>query len=164
MRLEKVKRPGGVFWYDVQHVRTDRDGNWLYGPVGTPWGAPHDHGTLEVAIVVLIPLGQPWVAWWVEDPADPRLELDVCQMPERTDQGWRYVDLELDPVRHELDLRVEIEDQDELETSVSAGWVSPEDAAVARRTADELAGGLRAQDRAWHDAGWQLLAQLGRTT
>ena len=74
VRLEKIKRPGGVFWYDLQPLGQDSDGTWLHGPAGSPWGAPHDRGALSVPVVVLLAADRPWVAWWVNDPADQRYE------------------------------------------------------------------------------------------
>src|SRR5688572_15905936 len=109
MRLIKVKRPGGVYWFDLDVVLVDDNGTWLHGPIGSRWVAPHDSGTLPVAVLVLLAPDRPWAAWWVDDPADRRLEIDVCLPPEPLGQAWRYVDLELDPVRHEQDGRVEIE-------------------------------------------------------
>jgi predicted RNA-binding protein associated with RNAse of E/G family len=98
-------------------------------------------------------------AWWVGDPADRRLEIDVCLPPEGTDAGWRYVDLELDPVLHERDSRVEIEDWDEYEQACRNGWMSAEDAALARFTAEDRAGALRRRDEPWQERGWQMLSQ-----
>ena len=115
VRLCKIKRPEGIFWFDLQQVVQDSDGTWLTGSVGSPWGAPHDCGTLSVPVLVLLAPGRPWVARWVGDPADRRLEIDVCLPPERTEAGWRYINLELDPVLHERDARVEIEDWDEYD-------------------------------------------------
>jgi hypothetical protein len=41
-------------------------------------GAPHDSCALPGPVVVLIATDRPWVAWWVGDPADRRLEIGVC--------------------------------------------------------------------------------------
>jgi len=158
-RLCKIKRPGGVFWYDLEQFLQDSDGTWLRGQVGSRWGAPHDSGAFSVPVVVLIAPGRPWVAWWVDDPADRRLEIDACLPPRRTHAGWRYVDLELDPVLHERDSRVEIEDWDEYEQACRDGWMSPDDARLARFTAENLAGALRRRDEVWQQRGWQLLTQ-----
>ncbi|SCF39045.1 DUF402 domain-containing protein [Micromonospora mirobrigensis] len=157
VRLFKVKRPSGVFWYDLEPVAEDADGTWLRGAVGSPWGAPHDHGVLPVPVAVLLAVGRPWVAWWVADPADRRLEIDVCLPVERTGVDWRYVDLELDPVRHERDSRVEIEDWDEYEVACAAGWMSADDAALARGAAEDRAEALRRRDEPWQARGWWLL-------
>lgn len=162
VRLEKVKRPGGVSRFDVRLLAEDGDGTWLWAPAGSSWAMAHDSGTLPVAVVALLARGRPWVAWWVDDPLDRRVEIDVCLPPERTDTGWRYVDLELDPVRHELDQRVEIEDWDEFEESVREGWMTADDATLARSTAEELAEALRRHDAPWHDQGWRRLASLTR--
>lgn len=157
VRLEKVKRPGGVFWYDLTFLRQDRHGTWLHGPRGASWGAPHDSGDLPVPVVVLVDPRRPWVGWWVPDPADPRLEIDVCLPPERSDSGWRYVDLELDPVLHLAGSRVEIEDWDEYDEARRDRHLSPDDATLARATAEDLADTLRRGDADWLSIGWDLL-------
>lgn len=157
VRLDKIKRPGGVYWFELELVLQDEDGTWLRGPVGSPWAAPHDRGTLPVPVVVLLAAGRPWAAWWVGDPADRRLEIDVCLPPEQTGAGWRYVDLELDPVLHVRDSRVEIEDWDEYDEACREGWMSGDDAELARSTAEDRAGALRRGDEPWQARGWQLL-------
>jgi uncharacterized protein DUF402 len=159
VRLFKVKRPGGVFWFDLWQILQDSDGTWLRGPAGSPWGAPHDSGVLPVPVLVLLAPGRPWAAWWVGDPADRRLEIDVCLPPEITEAGWRYIDLELDPVLHERDLRVEIEDWDEYEEACRNGWMSADEADLARSTAEDRAEALRRRDEPWQVRGWQMLSQ-----
>jgi hypothetical protein len=157
VRLDKIKRPGGVFWYDLQQVGQDSDGMWLRGRVGSPWGAPHTCGTLSVPVVVLLAVDRPWAAWWVDDPADQRLELDICLPPEATDAGWRYVDLELDPVLHRSSGRVEIDDWDEYEEARRNGSMNAYDANLARTTAQRCAEVLRQGAEPWLWRGWQLL-------
>jgi hypothetical protein len=159
VRLCKIKRPGGVFWFDLRHVLGDSDGTWLRGSVGSSWGAPHDSGTLAVPVVVLLAPGRPWVAWWVGDPADRRLEIDVCLPPQGTEAGWRYIDLELDPVLHERNSRVEIEDWDEYEQACRNGWMSADDAKLAKSTAEDRAAALRRCDEPWQERGWQMLTR-----
>ncbi|GGN94613.1 hypothetical protein GCM10010112_84150 [Actinoplanes lobatus] len=159
VRLSKIKRPGGVYWFDLRHVAEDEDGTWLFGPVGSAWEAPHDRGALPVPVMVLLRSDRPWAAWWVDDPADRRLEIDVCLPPEATSTGWRYVDLELDPVWHASDGRVEIEDRDEYEESRDAGWMSADDAELARVTAEECAEVLRTGAQPWLSRGWRMLGQ-----
>jgi hypothetical protein len=161
VRLIKIKRPGGRFWFDLEPVLEDDHGTWLYGRPGARWAAPQDGGTLSMAGVVLLAAGRPWVAWWVDDPADRRLEIDVCLPPEPVDRGWRYVDLELDPVRHEPGGRVEIEDWDEYDEALREGWMSAADGRLARSTAEALAAVLRSGDQPWLDRGWHLLAAGG---
>jgi Protein of unknown function (DUF402) len=163
VRVVKVKRPGGTFWWDFEPALEDEHGTWLYGPIGSRWCAPHEEGRSAVSALVLLHPDRPWVVWWVDDPADRRIELDVCLPPERTEEGWRHVDLELDPVRHERDFRIEIEDEDEYESSVREGWMSSEEARLARRAADGGARMLEHLDQPW-SAGWRLLTALTRTT
>lgn len=157
VRLGKVKRPAGLFWFGLRAVGEDRHGTWLRGEVGSPWGAPHADGRLSVPVVVLLREDRPWATWWVADPADRRIELDVCLPPERTGDGWSYVDLELDVVRHD-DGRVEIQDEDEYEQSVRAGWMSPEEAARARGAAAEGVRLLQGFPREPLALGWRLLS------
>jgi hypothetical protein len=157
VRLEKIKRPGGVFWYDLQQLDQDQDGTWLRGPAGSQWGAPHDCGTLSLPVVVLLAEDRPWVAWCVGDPADQRLEIDVCLPPTPTDAGWRYVDLELDPVLHLPSGRVEIEDWDEYEDALRNGWMNADEANLARATADRCADVLRQGTEPWLQRGWRML-------
>jgi uncharacterized protein DUF402 len=157
LRLWKVKRPGGLYWFDLQPVAEDGDGAWLRGPAGSPWAAPHDSGTLPVPVLVWLATGRPWAAWWVADPADRRLEIDVCLPPERVAGGWRYVDLELDPVWHQRDGRVEIEDEDEYERARRHGWMSADDARLARATADRCAAVLSGGTEPWPARGWEML-------
>jgi predicted RNA-binding protein associated with RNAse of E/G family len=108
--------------------------------------------------VVLIAADRPWVAWWVGDPADRRLEIDVCLPPQPIEGGWRYIDLELDPVLHERDSRVEIENWDEYEQACRNGWMSADDAHLAQVTAEERAEVLPGRDEPWLDRGWQMLS------
>jgi hypothetical protein len=157
VRLRKIKRPGGTFWFDLQEIGRDGDGTWLHGPVGSPWGAPHDVGTLTVPVLVLLAADRPWAAWWVGDPADQRLEIDVCLPPETAAAGWQYIDLELDPVLHLSDERVEIEDWDEYDEACRAGWMSPADAQLAQTTAESCAEMLRHRREPWLGRGWQML-------
>lgn len=156
VRLQKIKRPGGGFWFDLRQVGQDDDGTWLHGPVGSPWGAPHECGVLAVPVVVLLSAGRPWATWWVGDPADERIEIDVCLPPEVVGTGWRYVDLELDPVRHERDGRVEIEDWDEYDEACRDGWMTADEADLARTTAERCAEELR-RGQPWLSRGWQRL-------
>lgn len=160
VRLSKLKRPGGVFWFDLWLAGEDCDGTWLWGPTGSSWGAPHDSGALSVPVVVFLAPDRPWVAWWVGDPADRRLEIDVCLPPQPFEGGWRYIDLELDPVLHERDLRVEIEDWDEYEQAGRNGWMSADDADLAQVIAEERAEVHRRRDEPWLERGWQMLSQL----
>jgi predicted RNA-binding protein associated with RNAse of E/G family len=110
--------------------------------------------------VLLLAADRPWVAWWVGDPADQRLEIDVCLPPEVTEEGWRYVDLELDAVLHQRDGRVEIEDWDEYEAACCTAWMSSDDAKLARTTAERCADVLRHGAEPWLSRGWRMLGQL----
>jgi hypothetical protein len=158
-QLRKIKRPGGLYRFELEPAGQDADGCWLRGRVGAPWQAPHDRGGLSMPVVLLLAPGRPWVAWWVAEPGDPRLEIDICLPPEQVPDGWRYVDLELDPVRHETDGRVEIEDWDEYAESLAAGWMSAADGELARATAEDLAQRLRTGTGDWQRRGWELLGR-----
>jgi hypothetical protein len=156
VRLDKVKRPGGTFSFELSAAGADRHGTWLFGPTDALWTSPHDQGVLPFDVLVLLAPDRPWVTWWVDDPADRRVEIDVCRPPEPTDQGWRYVDLELDPIRHE-DGRVEIEDEDELAEAREQGWMSADDAELAVQVAEQTAQALRDRIEPWGAEGWRRL-------
>jgi predicted RNA-binding protein associated with RNAse of E/G family len=65
----------------------------------------------------------------------------------------------LDPVLHEPDGRIEIEDWDEYEESCRNGWMSPDDVKLARSAAEQCAEVLRHRAEPWLRQGWQLLRQ-----
>jgi hypothetical protein len=158
LEVRKVKRPGGDFTFTVQPLGEDEHGSWVYGPIGSPWSAPHDSGTLPVDAIALFDPGHWFVTWWVDRPGDRRVEIDISLPPERTAAGWTYVDLELDPIRHE-DGTVEVEDHDEYDDACRNGWITPEHAAIALETAQRMADRLRAREEPWGDEGWRRLAR-----
>src|SRR5262245_59662969 len=133
------------------------DGFWerLFGPMGSPWNAPHDEGTLPFDVVMLVH-PQRWAVTWWNDAANRYVGVDVCLPPVRTDDGWSYVDLELDVIRHSSGV-VEIEDEDEFEAACTVGWIASPDAEVALATATAMADRLRAHEEPWGDEGWQRL-------
>lgn len=158
--IDKVKRPGGVFSYTAQHLGEDQHGHWLFLGQGSEWRAPHAHGTVPVDAVVLMCPHQPWVGWWVDDPADPRVEFDVCLPPADSehDSRWSFVDLELDPVLHILTNEVEVQDWDEFREAVAAGVITQESAELAIATAETLTQLLRGPSPPWLSLGWERLA------
>jgi hypothetical protein len=158
-KLCKVKRPGGTYTFEVQPVREDAFGVWLFAPTGSPWQAPDDEGRLPVDVLVLLNPEQPWIAWWVDDPVDRRLEIDVCLPPAPVADGWSFVDLELDPKRH-ANGHIEVEDHDEFDDARRAGWINDADAALALATASRIEADLRAYTEPFGHDGWERLAQL----
>ena len=101
VRLKKIKRPGGAGDFELEPLLEDEFGIWLHGATGSVW---KDLRQAEASSRLTL-----WccsiptlfsVAWWVDDPGDRRLEIDVCLCPQRELDGWSYIDLELDPVRH----------------------------------------------------------------
>jgi hypothetical protein len=157
VKLLKVKRPAGTGSFDVHPFTIDGFGEWLYAPTGSAWDAPQDAGTLSFDVVVLI-RPQDWVvSWWVDEPTDRSVAIDICLPPERTTDGWSFVDLELDAVRHSSGV-VEIQDNDEFEAACRNGWITAAEAEVALVTAAAMADALRDHVEPWGDAGWQRLA------
>jgi hypothetical protein len=138
-------------------VHDDRHGVWLFAPVGSAWVAPHDHGSLPVDVLVLITPGRWYATWWIDDPHDRRIEIDVCLPPERTADAWSYVDLELDVVRHEPDF-IEVHDRDEFDTACRNAWITPSDARFAEATATTMRRVLERRTDPWGDEGWRRLA------
>jgi hypothetical protein len=160
-KLHKIKRPAGTFTFDVEPVAEDEHGTWLSALQGAAWTAPHDTGTLRFDVLLLISDTRYWVGWWVDDPEDRRVEVDVSLLPSRTSDGWSFVDLELDPLRHQSGL-IEIQDEDEFDAACRDGWIRPDEAAIARATADELRDSLTTRQPPFGDEGWQRLAALQR--
>jgi hypothetical protein len=156
VRLDKVKRPAGVFSYSLQTLGEDPHGSWLYGGRGSPWSAPHDWGMLPFDVALLVPRDGWWVAWWVAYPEDRQVEIDICLPASRTEAGWSYVDLELDVYRHD-DGSIEVKDADEFEEACRNGWISPGDATAARATAASVAAALREARAPLDDTGWERL-------
>ena len=163
VRLDKIKRPAGVFAFDMEVTAEDRAGTWLYYPRGSTWKAPHDAGTMPFDALLLLTPDQPFVTWWVDDPTDPRVEIDICLPPRATEAGWSFVDLELDPVRHERTGVIEIEDIDEFDEACDQGWIAPEDSQIAMAAAALMRGALGERTEPWGDDGWRRLRDLANT-
>lgn len=140
----------------MQAIGIDRHGAWLYAPTGARWAAPHAEGVFPFEVVVLLAAHRPFVTWWVDDPSDARVEIDVSLPPYRTDDGWTFIDLELDPIRHE-DGTVEVEDRDEFEEACREGHIGPVEAAEALETAALMERTLREYVEPWGKEGWLRL-------
>jgi hypothetical protein len=89
-------------------------------------------------------------------PPTDCLEIDVCLAPEREHDGWSYVDLELDPIRHESGV-IQIEDYDEFDVACRDGWITPETARIALDTALAMEAALRKREEPLGDEGWMRL-------
>jgi hypothetical protein len=160
VRLDKVKRPAGVFAFDMHSEAEDAAGVWLYYPAGSSWRAPHDMGTMPFDALLLLTRDRPFVTRWVDDASDRRIEIDICLPPLATDTGWSFVDLELDPVRHELTGAIEVEDADEFHDACRHGWISEDEATIARAAAADMEGALARRTEPWGDAGWRRLDRI----
>jgi hypothetical protein len=161
VRLDKVKHPAGVFSFELHALDEDSHGVWLLAPVGSPWVAPQDAGALSFDVVALIKPGRWFATWWVDDPHDRRVEIDISLPPDRTEDGWSCVDLELDVFRHEPDF-VEVRDRDEFDVACRNQWITPQDAAMAEATAAEMQRVLEQRVEPWGDQGWRRLTDAIR--
>ena len=97
---------GGEITFTVQPLVEDEHGQWVYGPIVRRDGAAQLGSCRSTSRAVRPrPLV---VTWWVDRPGDRRVEIGhlLRLPPERTTAGWTYVDLELDPIRHEDALEV----------------------------------------------------------
>jgi hypothetical protein len=159
IKLEKIKRPAGAFTFEVWPMDEDQFGFWFSAPRGSRWRGPGTEGHLPFDTVLLLNPGSFWIPWWVDGPEGKRVAVDVCLAPERTRDGWRYIDLELDPVRRENGI-VEVEDRDEFEMACSNGWISPEESQTANATAAMLEDALRRSVEPFGETGWRRLALL----
>ena len=162
MRLRKIKRPQGDHFFEVQPWADDEFGVWLFARTGARWHAPHAIGTLGFDVLLLLQADRNWVAWWVDDPGGRHVVVDICLLPVREPEGWSFVDLELDPSRHESGL-VDVEDRDEFEAAVQAGWIAPPEAALAEATALVVVEMLGTQAAPFGDQGWVRLDAAQRS-
>jgi Protein of unknown function (DUF402) len=156
MKLWKIKRPAGRGFFEVGPLGEDQFGVWLYAPRGSKWEAPHAVGTLPFDALALLSPERSWVAWWVDEPGDRRVEIDVCLAPQSENDGWSYVDLELDLVRHENGT-TEILDRDEFDAACRNGWISLQDAEMSDATTKMMADVLRRGDEPFGEEGWRRL-------
>lgn len=92
----------------------DRHGTWLWGPAGrtvSRGGVPVFR--TEQDLIAVAPPDAWWMAtWWVGHP-EVELYVNINTPVERSPAVLRYVDLDLDVLRHR-DGRCEIVDQDEF--------------------------------------------------
>jgi hypothetical protein len=160
LHLDKVKRPAGVFQFDVERVEDAGAGMWLWCATDSAWRAPHDEGVMPFDALMLVDIDRPCVTWWVDDPSDPRIEIDICLAPLRTPTGWSFVDLELDPVRRELTGLVEVEDWDEFEECRQRGLIDDASAELAVANAESLRQALVERREPWGQVGWDRLRLL----
>jgi predicted RNA-binding protein associated with RNAse of E/G family len=159
LTLRKIKRPGGVFSFEVRLAAEDESGVWLHSIRASNWTAPHDGGNGPFDCLILLSPERYWVACWVDDPADKRLEIDVCLPSERGPAGWSYVDLELDVFQHG-DGTIEIIDEDEFNEACRNGWIRSEDARIAHETASAIHMMLYKRQESLWEKGWQKLNDL----
>lgn len=157
--LRKIKRPQGVHTFEVMSSSEDAFGHWLYLPTGAGWTAPHDHGVLPFDVLVLLAPGSPLVAWWADDPADRRIEIDVCLPPHEVETGWSFTDLELDVVQH-ADGMLGVEDEDEFAEACLEGHIDQTEAALARAACADAMAMLAARHAPYNQLGWDRLACL----
>jgi hypothetical protein len=134
----------------------DDFGMWLQVPAGTVMQGPVTSGEFEFDCAVLVDDVHQWVAWWVDDPGGRRVSVDVCLPPARTAQGWTFVDLELDPVRHESGL-VEVDDEDEFAVACHNLWIDHHEAALARAASERAVRLLIERIEPYGSVGWTRL-------
>jgi hypothetical protein len=154
--LTKLKRPHGTQAWEYVASDTDGFGQWLYLPRGAAWTAPHDRGVLPFDVLALVAPTRPWVAWWCDDGADRRIEIDVCLPPVEVDAGWSFVDLELDVMLH-ADGSLVVEDEDEFADARLAGHIDPATAALAEAACTDAVALLGSRGEPFGEAGWRRL-------
>ena len=147
-----------MFSFSVEQVDEDAHGVWLSALRGSRWTAPHDTGNLPFDVLILIGEARNWVVWWVDDSYDKRVEVDICLPPSRTSEGWGFVDLELDPMRHESSGLIVVHDRDDFDEACRQGWITRADAEVADATARTMADALRVRRPPFGEEGWTRLS------
>ena len=167
----KTKLDGVERSHAATVVHTGPEGTWLFSPAGTviagpdgPVGVQRADGVQFYPARRLPSSGGWYVAWcWAvaAEPANeywsrPWISVDIADFG---GSPFSFVDLELDLWCDASSAG--IVDQDELDAAEAAGWLSPSEATIARRAADELYQDLRHGCRdAFAGAGWSLLERI----
>jgi hypothetical protein len=139
----------------------DQWGTWLHVPHGSPWRAPDDAGLVVADRVVLMDPRHAWVPWWIEDPDERRLEIDVCLPPVSLGEDWSFVDLEL-CVRGDEFGFVGRAGDDDIRAAGDDGRISPEEAELALAAAHQLEVALQRGQEPFGAMGWSRLVQALR--
>lgn len=164
--LRKLKRTGAFGRWPGYEVAHDRYGAWLFSPAGTVyWGHSSSESVIEwevgrppqapegAAELWLIPPNTWWVAKWDQVGAMRGIHVDIATPAELAGNEWSFTDLELDPYWHS-DGEVGISDEDEFAAAIRDGMIRADEAASARRTADEVVGLLRDGVEPFGEIGW----------
>ena len=161
MRVDKIKRPGGLFTFEAISTIEDEWGSWLFTQAGTGVTTPKASGRFEFDAILLIDATNRGVAWFVDDPADRCISIDICLPPFPIEGGWSWVDLELDPKRHASGV-IEVEDEDEFAEAIELGAIDDADAAVARAAVAAALTVLAELPEPYATIGWRHLERSAR--
>lgn len=168
----KHKRPQGWGRWLGYSLDIDEYGTWAYTPAHSTFLSDDEagqRGRCEVAqdrqqrgrpCVVLLSTSSWFVAHWV--PADDYVvTVDISTPPTRSDQTWRYEDLELDPYLLP-DGTFGVEDTDEFDAACAEGLITSEERRAARSSVARLREELTAPDSPLLEAGCRRLADAVR--
>lgn len=159
VHVAKHKRPYGIVsQWDAYVLREDTHGLWLHSPKdsvhhirnGERWIAPWNG-------VQLLPRDAPWwVAWFWDRPGSRWIVGDICTPAVKRDDGWSYIDLELDPIGHERGFD-HLADEDEFCEAVEAGHITPTEERRARDAARDIAEAMTRRQEPFGITGWLAL-------
>lgn len=164
MTIRKIKLNGIVLTWSADVVETDDSGLWLFTPTGAPvdnrrgdeqWTGHMGIG-VEPGFLWHMPTDGGWWfgAWWTR-PDRRQIAIDACTPPTLIDGVWTWTDLELDVCRDDLDGSVWVEDEDEFEDSIKAGWIDADQEREARAVTRDMEQRLRDRSEPFGDEGWR---------
>lgn len=160
--IRKVKRGGGNGLWGSYPVERDEFGLWLYHPEQCLFKATHSDGVLFCHAGQPEPPGLPVIhlipttGWWFARWQGTGVFIDICTPAQLEGDVWSYDDLELDLFKF-TDGRWGIEDEDEFDERVAAGFISLEEVEASWSTVAELKRRLSAADDLLDETGWRKL-------
>ena len=159
--IRKIKLSGTVLTWSAYFLAEDEFGRWSFTPPGSTvhnrkgdeeWTATIGVGT-EAGFLWLMPRDEWFYAGWWRRPDWEQLAVDACTIPSLTDGLWTWTDLELDVCRDATG-KVWVEDEDEFDESLAAGFIDTASEAAARNVTDTIVTRLTDRIAPFDGTGW----------
>ncbi len=161
--VRKLKLPNATGAWGAYVVAEDAYGTWFFTPAQSPITWTNLEGksaAWEFDVLCVIPPTEWYFAlWWGGDhPYAVEMSVDVAAPATRNANVWSWVDLEIDLFRLK-DGTVGIEDEDEFEESLAAGYISETEKAQALRITPIIEQMLRDHTEPFGAHAQRLLAE-----
>ena len=147
--IRKRKRAAGSGFWGAYLTAEDRFGIWLFTPRGSLYrdegcdgnlgffnvGSPTGSG---IPVIHLLPRDEWWIAtFWPEEARWPPT-FDISTPPRLDGAVWTFDDLELDILMDRQTGATHLDDMDEFDAAIAAGFISDGEAAAAQAVADAV--------------------------